>query len=322
MNPLQIFRAGTHAASNGQTLTFSMADVEATAAAYDPTKHEAPIVVGHPATDEPAYGWVQRLAVKDGALEAVPTQMDAGFSEMVNAGRFKKISAAFFTPTAKNNPVSGVYYLRHVGFLGAAAPAVKGLRAPQFSDADEGVITLEFSEPDPITPENPMPNPTVAVPNPDPLAAEKAALAQREAAIQERENAVIAQLNAAKQAADAAFAEALIKEGRLLPRDKTGVVQMLGALTETAPISFAEGGEVVQKTPRKWLEGFLKAMPVQVDFSERTKATQEEESAVTFNAPAGFAVDSAQLAIHQRALAYQAAHPDTDYVTALTAISR
>ena len=36
------------------------------------------------------------------------------------------------------------YYLRHVGFLGAHAPAVKGLRAIEFGEAEEGVI--EFSE--------------------------------------------------------------------------------------------------------------------------------------------------------------------------------
>ncbi len=141
--PLQIFRAGRHVASDGTAIEFTAADLEATARAYDPAKHEAPIVVGHPKTDSPAYGWVKSLAAGDG-LQAEPHQVDAAFSEMVAAGRFKKISAAFYAKDAPQNPVPGVYYLRHVGFLGAQPPAVKGLRAPQFAADEAGVI--EFAD--------------------------------------------------------------------------------------------------------------------------------------------------------------------------------
>ena len=122
--PLQIFKPGRHTAMSGASLAFSESDLAASAAAYDPAVFQAPIVVGHPKTDDPAYGWVSALAFADGALEASPEQVDPAFAEIVEAGRFKKISAAFYAPEAPNNPVPGVYYLRHVGFLGAAAPAV------------------------------------------------------------------------------------------------------------------------------------------------------------------------------------------------------
>jgi hypothetical protein len=46
---------------SGQALAFSESDLQATVAAYDPAKHEAPLVVGHPTHDMPAYGWVQRF---------------------------------------------------------------------------------------------------------------------------------------------------------------------------------------------------------------------------------------------------------------------
>jgi hypothetical protein len=147
--PLQIFKPGRHTAMSGASLAFSESDLAASAAAYDPAVFQAPIVVGHPKTDDPAYGWVSALAFADGALEASPDQVDPAFAEIVEAGRYKKISAAFYAPEAPNNPVPGVYYLRHVGFLGAAAPAVKGLRSPEFADAEEGVV--EFSEWDDAT---------------------------------------------------------------------------------------------------------------------------------------------------------------------------
>jgi len=142
--PLQIFKPGTHTAMSGQALSFSESDLQATVAAYNPTKHEAPLVVGHPVHDTPAYGWVSALSYNDGGIDATPAQVNADFAEMVAAGSFKKISASFYAPNSPSNPVPGVYYLRHVGFLGGAAPAVKGMRAPAFADTEEGVVT--FSE--------------------------------------------------------------------------------------------------------------------------------------------------------------------------------
>lgn len=76
---------------------------------------------------------MRSLAAGDDGLNAEPHQVDPEFAEMVNAGRFKKISASFYTPDAPNNPVPGVYYLRHVGFLGAQPPAVKGLKQAEFA---------------------------------------------------------------------------------------------------------------------------------------------------------------------------------------------
>lgn len=144
--PLHIFKPGRHTAMSGATLEFSSSDLAASAAAYDPAKHEAPIVVGHPRLDAPAYGWISRLTAGTAGLEAEPHQVNPDFAEMVKSGAFKKISAAFFAPDAPQNPAPGVYYLRHVGFLGAQPPAVKGLRAPAFGDADEGVVVFAESE--------------------------------------------------------------------------------------------------------------------------------------------------------------------------------
>lgn len=131
-------------------LAFTEHDLAASAQAYDPAVHEAPLVVGHPAHDAPAYGWVKKLAFAEGGLHAEPEQVDAAFAELVEAGRFKKISASFYPPESAQNPVPGVYYLRHVGFLGAQPPAIKGLKQVAFADADD-CITIEFSDYDDMT---------------------------------------------------------------------------------------------------------------------------------------------------------------------------
>ena len=143
--PLHIFKPGRQTAMSGVTLEFSESDLEASARAYDPAKHEAPIVIGHPKHDAPAYGWVKSLAAGADGLNAEPHQVDANFAELVAAGRYKKISASFYLPDAPNNPVPGVYYLRHVGFLGAQPPAVKGLKAVAFADDPDSDV-VEFSD--------------------------------------------------------------------------------------------------------------------------------------------------------------------------------
>ena len=145
---IHIFRPGRHTSMQGATIDFGEGDLIATANAYDPARHEAPLVIGHPRADAPAWGWVGGLTADGGGLFAAPRQLDPAFAEMVRAGRFKKVSASFYTPDSPHNPVPGVYYLRHVGFLGAQPPAVKGLAPVNFAegDTDEGCVSFDFAE--------------------------------------------------------------------------------------------------------------------------------------------------------------------------------
>ncbi|PKR55484.1 peptidase [Thalassospira marina] len=151
MKRIHLFKTGTHTAMNGQTISFGESDLAASAAAYDPTLHESPLVIGHPKTDAPAYGWVKSVEFEDGELVAIPHQVNAEFAELVASHAYKKISASFYQPDQPGNPVPGKYYLRHVGFLGAQPPAVKGLRPIEFADDDSDFVTIEFGEIEPRT---------------------------------------------------------------------------------------------------------------------------------------------------------------------------
>jgi hypothetical protein len=145
MKPFEIFKSGRHTPTSGDALSFSEADIAAIAAGYDPATHEAPIVVGHPKQDAPAYGWIAGLAVRKDRLVATPDKVNDDFSELVKNGSFKKVSASFYRPDSANNPTPGQYYLRHVGFLGAEPPAVKGLKPIEFADGDD-TVEIEFGE--------------------------------------------------------------------------------------------------------------------------------------------------------------------------------
>ena len=133
---LHIFKPGRHITVAGEAIEFSEADIAATAAAYNPKIHKAPIVKGHPAIDAPAQGWAEALQANERGLYALPSKVDPAFAEEVRAGRWGAVSAKFYRPDAANNPVPGTWYLRHIGVLGAQPPGVKGLEAPEFAEAD------------------------------------------------------------------------------------------------------------------------------------------------------------------------------------------
>lgn len=151
---LHIFKPGKWTAMSGESIEFSAADLAAAAQAFDPTVAKAPIVIGHPATDDPAQGWVSALVANAQGLFAKPAQVNPAFADAVRSGSYGTVSAKFYRPTDANNPKPGVWYLRHVGFLGAAAPGVKGLDSPGFAGAEDGVCFQEgmaFSEWDDVT---------------------------------------------------------------------------------------------------------------------------------------------------------------------------
>jgi hypothetical protein len=133
---MEIFRAGDY----GEKGNYSEADVQQIADSYDPVKHEAPVVLGHPkvASGAPAYAWVSKLKNVAGTLMARLHQVEPAFRESVLAGRYKKRSVALYASA------DGKYGLRHLGFLGADVPEVKGLADAAFSQAE--FQSIDFDE--------------------------------------------------------------------------------------------------------------------------------------------------------------------------------
>jgi len=89
---IEVFRSGTFTPMAGAALTYSAADLKAVADAYDAVNAPAPVVVGHPTTDAPAYGWVESFDYDASAdrLFANLGDIDPAFSAAVKAGRYKR----------------------------------------------------------------------------------------------------------------------------------------------------------------------------------------------------------------------------------------
>lgn len=142
--PTEVFYAGTHTDARGRKITLTREDLAATVAAYDPAVFAAPLVIGHPTMDAPAFGWINKLALNDAnrLVSEDPTDVHPEFAALVESKRFPKVSISFFAPTSPHNPKPGVWYPRHLGYLGAAAPALPGLKVANFAADESDVVTF------------------------------------------------------------------------------------------------------------------------------------------------------------------------------------
>lgn len=140
---IPIAKVGKFVSDDGVDRDLSAEFLASVVANYAADEHEAPAVVGHPAADVPAYGWVSELRLNDGQLEARFADTDDEFEKLVEQGRFKKRSAAFWLESPRGSAIKSPG-LKHVGFLGAARPSVKGLKNIQFEEGGES-FTLETS---------------------------------------------------------------------------------------------------------------------------------------------------------------------------------
>lgn len=301
---IRIARPGTFTSNEGVAVSFNEAMLAATVAAYDRASDPAPLVIGHPQLDHPAYGWVDRLDVQDGELVAIPADIEPSFAEAVRAKRYAKVSARFYTPDHPANPKPGVWYLKHVGFLGAHAPGIKGLGTVQFSEGDDqGVATIDFST------------------NEDIMTAVEASFAERMTALDLRETAIAAKEDAARAAEAAAihtgnvsFAEGLIAATTLAPAAKALVVGVLDHLDATAVVSFGEAGDM---SPAAALKKLLATGAPLIDLTERGKKPKDDKSYISFAAPDGYDVDPAQADLHARAKAIQQEHSGLSWIDAV-----
>ncbi|MGU3398147.1 hypothetical protein ACLBWS_00120 [Brucellaceae bacterium D45D] len=291
---IEVFRPGTFTPMQGQTVTYTAADLKAAADAYDKETAPAPVVVGHPSTDAPAYAWAKGFEydATSQRLYADVGEINPAFAEAVRKGSYKKVSMSFHRPDSSANPVPGTWYPKHIGFLGGAAPAVAGLRNVQFgSDAAFVTFTAEVTfAPDfalkTVVPLSAFADREAA------FAAKEAEFSAREAEWKKRERDF-----ANKENCD--FAEKLISEGRLLPAQKDRVVSILNTATTGDAVSFADGEQPVPMVQA--LRDLLAQQPVVVSFGAFDMGRNPQDTPhPSLNVPDGYAVDPSQQELYSR----------------------
>lgn len=207
--PIEILRAGTFTGMNNQPQTITAQELERIAATYDAADHPAPIVIGHPEADAPAYGWVDSLFVEGGTLKATIRDAVPEFTEAIRKGRYQKVSVSLFLPNTPANPKPASFYLKHIGFLGAAAPAVPGLKPVRLGSGAEGTISLTQGHSE--------------------ASAEESELQRLRREVRRRQ------------------IDDLISEGRVLPVFQDEILDFVACLDSTDTVSFSDGSTATRQ---------------------------------------------------------------------------
>ncbi len=324
---IRIFKPGSFTSVDGSRHSFSRDDLAQAAAAYDPEGDPAPLVIGHPAIDHPAYGWATGLRLEGDELIADVDQVEPGFAETVNAGRYRKVSASFYPPAHHGNPRPGNWYLKHIGFLGAAAPALKGLGTVSLAEGDsDGLVSFALHDTPEHEPSQEKPPVTTKTEEKTVDFAERQRqlderqrnLDEREVLTKAREDAAIKAERDARHAEHVSFAEGMVSKGTLAPAGKgllVGVLDQLGATAE--PVSFGEA-EADKMPPAAALKKLLGGAVPLVSFAELApKGGDPKVKVASFAAPAGYSVDPTQADLFARAKAIQAEKPDMAWMDAV-----
>lgn len=294
---IPVFQGGRQTDSSGKEHDGD-ALCDAAVSKFNASVHEPPVCIGHPADNAPAYGWVEGLKKEGNILLAKFKQIEPGFADMVRRGLFKKRSAAFYPDGT----------LRHIAFLGAAPPAVKGLPDVAFAEGEaasfEGELEhnnthykekegkqMNFKEfmqklkelvagvdPDTKTDLPAMKTFSEAdLETARKTAAEEAAKAEREKATAEfAEKERLARQDARRKEI-AVWCDAMVKEGKLTPAMvKFGVPEFLSAFAEKEDI--LEFGEAKEKATLldRFKALFETEMPKVVVFGE--VATRDKDA--------------------------------------------
>ncbi|MGB8508412.1 MAG: hypothetical protein WCD76_08400 [Pyrinomonadaceae bacterium] len=321
---VDIFSVGNHTDDSGTPREIDLTFLEQTAANFLPDQHEPPAVIGHPKTDAPAYGWTCALRVNGDMLQARFCDVDPAFEQLVREGKFKKRSASFYMD-ARTAPAGRVPQLRHVGFLGAQPPAVKGLREIKFNEGD--ALTFDFSEGERMgetedkrtvgeqiadffrekfgSKESKTEGVSFGESDVKKLVADAMTsvetkfteeITKRDTLIENLKTQVGQQSGSATRAELISFCERL-GHGKFLPAfKKMGVVDFMEVLAtlpdkKVSVISFTEeGGKEVEKaveiTPLQFFQNFLNALPAYVEFGEKFGDIKVTGSSVEISDPA------------------------------------
>ncbi len=229
---IEVFRAGEHTDSSGRTMDWTGDDLKEITDQYNSKKHEAPVVVGHPKENAPAFGWVEALKTDGKVLYAKFKQLVPEFIQAVKQGLYKKRSISLYPDMT----------LRHIGFLGAVPPAVKGLADIKFNESN--TITMEF---DSMTQKEKEMNEIKEL--------------KEQLKLEQRKN---------RLAEFGEFVNNLHSEGRIVSELQNTIMELMEALHGVEEYSFSEG----KAQPLDKFREYLKKQPKIVEFGEKAKNEQ------------------------------------------------
>lgn len=299
----EIFRAGKWTDGSGNTRDWSEADLDSIAKTFSEATgrntdgHEVPLTPGHPKDDTPALGVVKRIWREGKSLWAEFMDIKDEVVSLIKDKTFRDVSIALKNGVLRH---VGLTNIPAVPGLTAFKFADGDFETWEFSAEDEeglfkrfrnwllnnptaGQVKL-FQQENDMEKIQELENKFTALEakftaqadelttlkaDKEKLEAEKANIEKKfsdaETELKTLKAATAAATEKALDASDAAFAEEMIKEGRLVPAQKEVTLMTLKALRGQAEQEFTEG---VKQTPSEHYRFVLKNSPKVVEFGQ------------------------------------------------------
>lgn len=308
----EVWRAGKY--PQGE---FTEADVQQIVDNYDPKAEEAPIVLGHPKNNDPAFGWVESLARKGPVLLAKFRQVVPQFAEAVNAGRYKKVSVRLAKDEKKG------WTLKHVGFLGAAIPQVQGLAPIAFSGDDGGLeVECDF---DTGTPQNHHKEVNQMDEKEKEALKEQLRKELQTEFSQENEDLKKQLADSEAKRKKAEFAAVIEQhKTKIPPALQPGLVEFMASLPNEETVEFAakdgDKEKPVKQSPLAFFQDFIGKLPDYSPLFKDIASGEEGKNRREEKDFAGVQVDEERMELHRKALDF-AEKNKVSYEEALVAVS-
>lgn len=245
----EIFKAGDYGAKG----SYTDADLDRMVENFN-SSDQVPIVVGHPQTDSPAWGWLSEVKRAGSVLMAKVGELHKDFAQALAENKFRNRSVRIVKTAAGPK-------LLHLGFLGAVLPQVEGLKQTAQFAGDGDLVDYGFDLPGTSqannSKEEEMEKDEKIKKLEADLAAEKAARAAEKTAADKTAKEV-------QRSEFSSFVDSeLIAKGIFPTGRKDEVVGFMTSLPTGNTADFCVSADGATKTfnPVEWFKDFVKSLP-------------------------------------------------------------
>jgi hypothetical protein len=274
--PIELFYAGTHTDFRRKVVTIGSRDLEQSVNWFNANKQTLPLVVGHPDSEDDHFGLATKLAINNGRVVITEVDgLDRSFRKIVNSGELPRVSAKIRLQGHPSNRSNGIEF-QHAGFFGKSRVALDRLKEASFSEFNN--LEFYFNCMDKKKTAAYMDDEDMDDEDMEEMTPEEKAAAKKKKMAKTAEMAAHEAEVVAFQAEKAAFkrareiepvVEEWVREGKITPASKSGLVAVFAALPEDLEVSFSDAdGEESTQTASEFLSEFMEALPKTIIYGE------------------------------------------------------
>ena len=273
--PIELFYAGTHTDFRRKVVTIGKSELEQSVSWFNSNGGRLPLVVGHPDSEDDHFGVATKLGINNGRVVITEVDgLDRSFRKIVNSGELPRVSAKIRLKGHPSNQSGGIEF-QHAGFFGKSRVALDQLKEASFSAFNELEFYFNFMDKkkvkstvgDDETMDETIGEDETKDEEKEPKKKGKTmeySAFETEKLAFEKEVATFRRAQKIEP-----LVEAWVREGKISPIAKSGLVAVFSALPEDLDVSFsdADGDEATQSAV-DFLSEFMAALPVQITYGE------------------------------------------------------